>query len=515
MSFSKNNKRIAKNTLMLYGRMLLMVLVSLYTSRVVLSMLGVKDFGIYSVVGGFVIMFSFLNNAMSAATQRFLSFELGHNDKAQAGRVFGMSLLVHFCISAFVFLLAETVGLWFLNTKLNIPGERMWAANWVYQFSVAATLVGIIRVPYNATIIAYERMSLFAYLGIGEALSKLTVAFLLVLSPFDRLVFFSSMIFVSLFLTAAICIGYCYWVFESARHRLYFEKKLFHEMLSFSGWSLFGGFAYICNTQGINVVINIFCGVAANAAMGVANQVNNAIYRFVTSFQTAFSPQIVKYYAAAEKEAMNQLVFRASKISFFLMLFLSLPIIANVNFILRLWIKVVPDYSPAFVSLTLVYCLVDSLSMPINTMVNATGKIKPYKVIVGTFYIFNVPLAFWLLSLGLRPEWVLVSRVAITCLLQPVRLFIAKHVAGFPIHIYCQMVLFKVFGVLLCSAPVVFFIAELLSGWVRFFVSLIYSSLSIVLSCWFIGLSTGEREKLIVVARQKLGTNRKMSLNDG
>ena len=481
-----------------------MMLVSLYTSRVILATLGVKDFGVYNVVGGVVILFSFLNNAMSSATQRFLSFELGRDDMEQAGRVFGMSLLVHVCISAIVLLLAETVGLWFLNTKLNIPVERIEAANWAYQFSVAATLVGIVRVPYNAVLIACERMSIIAYLGIGEALSKLAVAILLGFCTFDKLVYYSGMIFISLFIFAVINVLYCYLAFEPARHKPFFEKQFFYEIMSFSGWSLYGGIAYICNTQGINVLINIFCGVVANAAMGIANQVNNAIYQFVTNFQIAFSPQIIKYYSAEEKDAMNRLVYRASKVSFFLMLFLSLPVMVNVRFILGLWLKSVPDYAPSFVCLALAYCLVDCLSMPINTLVNATGRIKSYKIIVGTVYILNIPVAYGLLSLGLSPEWVLAVRVFATLLLHPVRLFIVKQIDDFPFYNYCLMVCLPVLGVFVFSAPIAFAISEWLSGWVGFFVSSIYSSVSILLSCWFIGFNSEERKKILWIAMQKL-----------
>jgi len=505
MGVAENNKRIAKNTLMLYARMLLMMFVSLYTSRIILAALGVDDFGIYNVVGGVVVLFSFLNGAMSAATQRFLNYELGRNDAEQVGRVFGMSLLVHIWISVVVVILAETAGLWFLNSKLNIPAPRMEAANWVYQFSVAATLVGIIRVPYDATIIAHERMSFFAYLGIGEAICKLGVACLLGVFSFDKLVLFSGLIFACLFLIAFIGAIYCYRSFDSARHKLFFEKKLFYNMLNFSGWSLVGGVAYMCNTQGLNIVMNMFLGVTVNAAMGVANQVNGAIFHFVTSFQTAFNPQIVKYYAEGNKKETDFLVLRASKISFFLMLFLTLPVAVNVDFILELWLKVVPHYASAFVCVSLGYCLMDCLSNPIYTLVNATGKIRGYQLIVGFFFILNVPLAYWLLSMGLSPVWVLVSRVGVTFVMQPVRLLIARRLSGFSIRRYCVHVLFRVLGVFTLSALPAYWLSSIYAGWSALLISSTYSSLAVGLGAYFIGLDLQERRSFNLLLGPKLG----------
>ena len=300
---SENNKRIAKNTLMLYVKMGVMMLVQLYTSRVVLQTLGVDDFGIYNVVGGVVVLFSFLNAAMSSATQRFLNFELGKGDLVQVGRVFSMSLTVHFCIAGLVLLLAETVGLWFLNSELNIPAERMVAANWVYQFSVATTLLGILLVPYNATIIAHERMGFYAWTSIVKAVLLLVIVYFLSIGEVDKLILYAGLVFAVNALMQGVYIVYCRRAFsKTALYRPFFDRELFRRLISFSGWSLFGGVADMCNSQGINMVMNIFCGVAVNAAMGIANQVNAAVYQFVSNFQIAFNPQLVKSYAANERE---------------------------------------------------------------------------------------------------------------------------------------------------------------------------------------------------------------------
>lgn len=508
---SENNKRIAKNTLMLYGRMLLIMLVSLYTSRVFLAMLGVEDFGIYNVVGGVVVLFSFLHSAMSTATQRFLNYELGRKDIAQAQRVFGMSLVIHFCISAAVLVLAETVGLWFLNTKLNIPVSRMNAANWVYQFSVATMVLFIVSIPFNSTIIVHERMSFYAYMGIAEAFSKLGIAYLLLLTKLDRLVIFAGLLFCASMLIAIVGVVYCHRSFESVKCKLFFDQKLFYDLMSFSGWSLIGGVANICRTQGVNMVMNIFCGVTVNAAMGIASQVNGAIYQFVTNFQMAFSPQIVKYFAAGKKDEANLLVFRASKISFFLMLLLALPVIVNVDFILSIWLKTVPHYSSSFVCLALGICLVDSLNTPIYTLINATGKIRNYQLTIGGVFILNVPLAYMLLSLGMSPVWVLIAQIGTSIFLTPIRLLFASKSAGFPTRSYLVQVFFRVMCVFVIAAFPAFILAKNFSDWTAFFVSSTYSSGAVVLGAWFFGLNQVERATVIAQLKQNVGLRKSRS----
>ena len=442
---SSDNRRIAKNTLALYVRMGVSMIVSLFTSRVVLQTLGVEDFGIYNVVGGVVVLFSFLNAAMSSATQRFLNFELGRRDFAQVGRVFSMSMSVHFAIAGAVLLLAETLGLWFLNAQLNIPAERMAAANWVYQFSVASTLLGIMLVPYNATIIAYERMTFYAWASIATTFLRLGIVYLLVIGNADKLVLYAALTFAVGVLMQIVHVAYCRRAFpRTAIYRPFRDKKLFRELVSFSGWNLFGGVSYLGNTQGLNMVVNIFCGVAVNAAMGIANQVSAAVYQFASNFQTAFNPQIVKNFAAGNSEATSKLVFRASKISFALVLLLVAPIFPNADFVLSLWLGVVPEHAAAFVRLTLLYCLTDTLSAPLFTLVSASGKIREYQVIIGLMFLANVPVAVLLLWCGLAPEWVIASRLGITLLMVPVRLWTSRKNARLRVRAYASDVLLRV-----------------------------------------------------------------------
>lgn len=439
---SENNKRIAKNTLMLYVKMGVMMLVQLYTSRVVLQTLGVDDFGIYNVVGGVVVLFSFLNAAMSSATQRFLNFELGKKDFVQVGRVFSMSMTVHFVIAGTVLILAETVGLWFLNSELNISADRMIAANWVYQFSVASTLLGILLVPYNATIIAYERMSFYAWTSILKALMLLGIVYLLVIGNTDKLILYAGLVFAVNALMQIVYIAYCRRVFpQTAIYKPFRDKKLFRELISFSGWSLFGGVANMSASQGINIVMNIFCGVAVNAAMGIANQVNAAVYQFVANFQTAFNPQIIKLYSSGETESFIRLIFRASKISYFMMFLLTLPLLLNTEFILGIWLGEVPEFAADFTRLTLAFALVDALSGPLWMSVQATGEIRNYQLIVSAFIFSNLPFAILLLWLGAPPVWVLVLKVFINIVVTVWRSFYLKGKVGLPTWKFLKEVL--------------------------------------------------------------------------
>ena len=497
---SSDNRRIAKNTLALYMRMGVTMLVSLFTSRVVLQTLGVEDFGIYNVVGGVVVLFSFLNAAMSSATQRFLNFELGRGNVAQVGRVFSMSMSVHFAIAGAVLLLAETLGLWFLNTQLNIPAERMAAANWVYQFSVASTLLGIMLVPYNATIIAYERMTFYAWASIATTFLRLGIVYLLVIGNTDKLVLYAALTFAVGVLMQIVHVVYCRRAFpRTAIYRPFRDKKLFRELVSFSGWSLFGGVANMANSQGINMVMNIFCGVGVNAAMGIANQVNAAVYQFVGNFQTAFNPQIVKLYSAGNHDAFIRLIFRASKFSYYMMFFLAFPLMLNADFVLSVWLGDVPEYAADFARWTLAFMLVDALSGPLWMSVQATGKIRNYQMIVSAFIFTNLPLCVLLLWCGFSPVWVLACRAGINVLTTLWRVFYLRGKVGLPSWKYLREVVGKVLCVSAAAACVPALIwlgvpAE--NAWARLFASCAVSAACVAGTVWLLGFSKHERDAL-------------------
>lgn len=340
-----DGKRIAKNTLMLYLRMFLVMGISLYTSRIVLEQLGIVDYGIYNVVGGVVAMFGFINASMAASTQRYLTFDLGRKDLEHLNITFNTSLHIHVIIALVVVSIGEIGGVWFMYNKMQIPPDRMTAAFWVFQFSLASMIVTFINVPYNALIIAYEKMSAFAYISILEVVMKLGIAFLLMASPIDRLIYFAILNFVSSIIVRIIYTIYCSRNFAAVKLRRLFNKSLFKEMSGFAGWSLFGQLAAIGFTQGLNVLLNMFFGPAVNAARGVAVQVQGAVSQFSMNFQTAINPQITKSYAQQDFGNMHMLVCRSSKFTYFLLFALTLPILLETPYILNLWLKEVPDYT--------------------------------------------------------------------------------------------------------------------------------------------------------------------------
>lgn len=501
---SSSNKRIAKNTLMLYVRMLLSMVVSLYTSRVVLNTLGVEDYGIYNVVGGVVVLFSFLNSAMASATQRFLNFELGRGDIRQVKRIFSMSMTAHILIALLILVLAETVGLWFFATQLNIPEERMDAASWVYQMSVLTCCFSVLRIPYNASVIAYEKMTFFAYVSIVEVVLKLLIVYLLVLWNFDKLVLYSILTLGVAVLVNLVYQLYCKRTFDTCGYRFFWDKVLFKQIMGFSGWSLFGSMANVGAQQGVSILLNIFCGVAVNAAVGIANQVSAAVYAFVSSFQTAFNPQIVKNYAAGEKERLFSLIFQTSKYSFYLLFILSVPVLLNAHYILELWLGNVPQYAVDFSRLMIVFYLLETFSAPLWMSVQATGKIRNYQIWVAVFIFLNLPLSYIALKLGYSVVWVFVVRVAINVMTLVYRIGYLKKNLEFPAMKYVRTVILPVLVIaaLSVSLPLVFSLR--LQG----LEALIYSSVSFeVLICILIllfGLNKAEKGLLRNILVSKL-----------
>jgi O-antigen/teichoic acid export membrane protein len=496
---AENNKRIAKNTMMLYIRMLLLMAVSLYTSRIVLNTLGIEDYGIYNIVGGVIILFSFFNNAMSNATMRFLSFELGKKDDYQLKRTFSMSVNVHLGIALLILVLAETIGLWFLNTHLNIPDERMRAANWVYQFSIATFIVNIVRVPYHSTIIAHEKMTFYAYLSIIEGLLKLGVVFLLQVFGFDKLIFYGFLILIVSLVTLLTYFIYCVKNFEASHYDFFWDSKLFNRLISFSGWTMFGSVANVGSAQGTNVLLNIFYGVTVNAAMGIANQVNNAINGFVQNFQTAFRPQIVKSYAEGDNRYLMQLIFQTSKFSFLLLYFISLPILLNTEIVLQLWLKNVPEHAVDFVRLILVYSLLESMSGPLWMTVQATGRIKSYQVFISFLILSNLWISYIFLKLGYNPNVVLWIRIAISFLSFVYRIAYLKKAVALPLKQFLTDVPLNILMVIIISFSIPFFASYYFAaGITRFLATSGISILTAGSSIYFIGLKKNEKKHILL-----------------
>lgn len=497
-----NRKRIAKNTLLLYFRMILIMVVSLYTSRIILNELGVEDFGIYNLVAGVVILFSFLSNAMITATQRYLSIAIGKKDEKYIQAVFSTSLLSHFFLIFFIFLAAETIGLWLINAKLEIPADRMSATNFVYQLAILTTCVNIIRIPYNASIIANERMSFFAYVSIVETFLKLAVVWALAITPGDKLVIYSFLL-----LLVAIVIDIAYWYYcqrflLANKFYLKTNKKLFVELTSFSVWNLFGGLADIGYKQGTNIILNLFWGVSINAVLGITNQIRNALVPFIGNLQLAVNPQMVKSYALGDYEYFKILVYRISKYSYFLMLIIVFPIIFNIDLILELWLKNPPEHTAIFAILTSVYCLVDSLTGPLWAAMQAGGKIKRFQIVTGICLLLNLPVSYLFLMYGYAPSVVLIIQIVITGFTVGVRVLFVKYYLQFSIRNYVREVIFPIVFVTALSLPIALYIYAETGGYYRLLLFILF----VPMMCYIIyvcGTCKSEKEMVMRSIRTK------------
>lgn len=495
---SYNNSRIAKNTLLLYFRMLLLMAVSLYTSRVVLSTLGVNDYGIYNVVGGFVGMFAFLNGAMSGCTQRFITIALGKGDEQNLRKVFSTCVITHGVIALLIFIVAETIGLWFVIEKLVIPADRMIAAMVVYQCSIVTTMIMIMSFPYNADIIAHERMSAFAYISIYEAFANLGIVYLLRICSIDRLVLYAILM---LLIKASVIIIYriyCKRQFKETVFHWIFDKSLLKEIVSFTGWNLWGGMAGTLMGQGINVLLNLFFGPAVNAARGLAVQVQSAVQLFATNFQTALNPQMMKTYAAGDLESMHMLLFRSAKFTFMLLLCLMLPLILEIDTVLRLWLKEAPEYTNTFVCLMLCIAMVDAVSNPFMTASAATGKVKIYQSVVGGILLSIVPIAYVALKLGAEPYMVFAVHLFVAVFAFVARLTIVKNLISLSVHMYIITVILPCLFVVTPSVIFALGVKYIFpKGLVYAFTVILLSFLSVVSFSFLFGLTRNERKFIL------------------
>lgn len=499
---TNNNTKIAKNTLLLYVRMLLTMLVSLYTSRVVLNTLGVEDFGIYNVVGGVVIMLAFLSSALSSGTQRFLSFELGREDYPQLARVFSMSVTIHVFLALFILIVAESIGPWFIDTHLTIPHHRLEAAHWVFHASVLSFIVSVVNVPYNASIISHERMNVYAYVSIIEVTLKLLAVFLLQLFLFDKLKLYAILILVISIIIPVFYIVYCVRHFLECKYRYFWDKSLFKTLSSYACWSLFGNLAAVTYTQGINILLNIFFGPTVNAARGIAYQVNSAVTGFITNFQLAMKPQIVKSYAQDEKEYMMKLLFRGSKYSFFLLYMLCLPILFETDNILLWWLKIVPDYAPMFCRLVLICALIDSLSGTLITAAQASGRIKVYQSVVGGLLLLILPISYFLLKAGLPPYSVFIVTIIVSIVAFFARLLILRKLILLPLYGFIKDVIWRILIVVLPSLimPTIM-LYHFEPSVARFFLLTLCIVISLLVLVYFLGLKTDEKEFIQMKAK--------------
>lgn len=471
------------------------MIVTLYTSRLVLNTLGVEDFGVYSIVAGVIVMLGFLNSAMAASTQRFLTFEIGGHNFDKLKRVFNVSKTIHLIIAVLIFVLAETIGVWFLNNFIKIPVGRINAAYWVFQFSVLAFIINVFSAPYNAVIIANEKMGFFAFVGVLDVVLKLISVYLLFVFDYDKLILYAFLIFVvSVLIRIAEGIYCTYSFLECKKNKLLWDKDLIVEMGNFAGWNLFGVAAGIGYVQGVNIVLNIFFGVTINATRGIAFQVQGAVSNLVTNFQLASSPSITKYYAKKEMENAFELVFTVSKFSFFLLLFFLVPFLMKTETVLVLWLKNLPDYTVIFVQLIMCDVLINSLSGPLHNLVQATGRVKKYQIYVSGLLLLNLPTCFIALYLGYSPEITIKISIFYSILALIIRVIILNRSIDFPIKKYFSSVVFQVIIVGIVSFVLSFFIESFLNdNLIGLLLNVILSSIFILISILIFGLNFKER----------------------
>lgn len=492
-----NTRRIAKNTLMLYVRMLVLMVVGLYTSRVVLAALGENDFGIYDVVGGVVAMFTIISGSLNSAISRFITFEMGKGDTSRLRNVYSTAVTIQFMLAAIVVIIAEPVGLWFIKNKMTIDPVRIPAAVMVLHFSLASFVINLMSVPQMASITAHERMSAYAYIGLLDGFLRLGVAFLIARSSSDRLVLYAALMMLTVLAVRAAYGIYCRRNFEECRYSFVKDFSLMKEMFSFAGWNFIGVSASVLRDQGGKILVNLFAGTAVNAARGVAMQLNGAVQGFVTNFMTAVNPQITKSYASGDKDYMFYLISKSSRMSYYMLYILALPVLFNTDYILGLWLKNVPEHSTLFVQLFLIFTLSESISNPLITAQLATGNIRNYQLVVGGLQLMNIPVSYAFLKAGAVPEVTVMVAIAISQICLFARLHMLGGMIGlssgdFLKKVYLNLLLVSVVALVIPCAVNTLFPA----GFWGFVASVAVCVCSAALSVALLGLSRYERREI-------------------
>ena len=501
--YQSSTKRIAKNTLMLYFRQILIMLVSLYTVRVVLNTLGAEDYGIYNVVAGVVTMFSFLSGAMATASQRYFAFEMGRGNEEGLQKIFSVTMTIYMLLALIIMLLAETVGLWFVNTRLVIPAQRMTAARWIYQFAILSFMVTLLTTPYMASIIAHENMNVYAYVSIAEAVLKLGIVFMLRVLPYDKLIVYGALLLIVACINTGLYRGYCKRRYAECRFRLLWDMALCSEMISFIGWNFFGSFSSMIKNQGNTLLLNWYIGPIANAAQGIANQIRNAVSTFSQNFNLAVRPQITKEYAQENYENLFNFLSLSCKLTFFLMLVIIVPVYYDIEFILQIWLKNVPEYTIPFVRLLLIEALIESISLAMASANQATGKISVYQRIIGFCVLLNLPISFFVLVSGNPPQYIYAGGIVCMCLLVVVRVVFLKQIPQFQLWPFVKNVFFPSF----IAASVSFVLASVATiqavSIFLCFADLFIKAVIVVCVIYILGLRKNERRVLREFVRRR------------
>lgn len=502
-----SNSRIVKNSAVLYLRLLITLALGLFTTRVVINALGIDDYGIYGVVAGLITMFGFMNAAMSSSTQRYLSFDLGLKDSTKLQQTFTTAVNIHLLIGVVSFLLAEGLGLWAVNNLLDIPEDRLSAANIAFQFSLVAFFFGIIQVPYHAATIAYERMKAYAYISIVDAVLKLIAAYLLMTAPLDRLVFYSQLL---AFVSVVSFLAYFFYVqaqFKEIKYIKYFDKNYYKEVLSFSGWNLFGNIAAVARGQGVNILINVFFGVALNAAYAVAMMIQGVFIQFGTSLQQAISPQIIKSYAGRDYNRVVELIGLSSKYAFFLLLFLIIPFYLSLDYVLYLWLQEVPEYASVFISCVLLFVLVEVVSAPLIIGIQATGKVKVYQLAISGMIFMVLPVIYVLFSIGYEnPVFALYVVVFSSFVSLFFRLYFIRKYMFFDVSLFVRKTVLRILFALSFIFPLLILISMYndLYGSSKVVFDCFTSGLIIIIGLYFFGMDSCERKVVKRIVGAKL-----------
>lgn len=494
---SEANKRIAKNTLLLYARMGLMMIISFFTARITLEALGVVNYGINNVVGGLVSMFSLISNSLTSSASRFITFALGKDDKKESNKVFITSMNIHIVLAVIVVLAIETIGVWFLCNKMVIPAERMVAAHWVLQCSTIGFVVGLLSVPYNATIIAHEKMGIYAYFSIFDAVARLAIVFSIKYYGGDKLILLAIISLIPTLIKQFYYWYYCKSRFEECHYTPMWDKKIFKEMFGFAGWNFIGCTAGQMKDQGVNIAINMFTGPAINAARGIAMQINSIIGQFSSNFMIALDPQITKEYASGNLERMHKLIFKGTRLSYYLFLFLSLPIFFEIEAILYIWLGQVPEHTVLFTRLVIILSLSEILSNTLITAQKANGNIRDYQIVVGGILLLNFPISYYLLKQGFFPEVTLMVAIVISQICLIARLMFLRYSVKLNPMSYIKNIYLNIIATtaISCILPAICYF-NIENEILRFITVCMASALSAGATIYYIGCDKEERTLL-------------------